>query len=220
MVIDLTHALSPEIPYWDGNCGFELKTAFDYKDSSGPDLFRTQDIAAHAGIGTHMDAPAHCFPDGKTIDALALEDLVVDCAVIKVDGAGEDYVAMPDAVEEFEKEHGTIQPNTFVIFRTGWDKYWNDPKKYRNDLKFPSVHESTAKLLLERGIAGLGIDSMSADARGESFPVHRAVLGAGKYLVENIAKASELPATGAKIFVMPIKIKEGTEAPIRLIAII
>lgn len=219
-IIDLTHALSSDIPRWDDSCGFELKLVTDYKDCAPPDLFRTQKIAADLSLGTHMDAPAHCIPGAKTIDALRLEDLVADCAVIKIDGAGEDHVAMPDAVERFERENGAIQPNTFVIFCTGWDKHWDDPKKYRNGLKFPSVHESTAKLLLERGITGLGIDALSADARGESFPVHRAILGAGKYLVENVANADQLPATGAKIFVMPVKIKEGTEAPIRLVAII
>jgi kynurenine formamidase len=61
----------------------------------------------------------------------------------------------------------------------------------------------------------------SADARGgEDFPVHRAILGAGKYLVENVANAKELPPTGARIFVMPMKIKDGTEAPIRLVALV
>jgi kynurenine formamidase len=218
-VVDLTHTLSPEIPCWDGDCGFHLALESDYKDCPGPDFFRTQTISSRAGMGTHIDAPAHCFPGARTIEALDIQDLITDCAVIKVnDVADEKYVIMPGIIEKFERENGAIRPNTFIIFCTGWSKYWSTPGKYRNNLQFPSVHESTAKLLLQRNIAGLGTDTLSADAQGKSFPVHRAILGAGKYLVENITNLDDLPPTGAKIFVMPIKIKEGTEAPIRLIA--
>ena len=110
--------------------------------------------------------------------------------------------------------------HTFVIFYTGWEKFWDTPTQYINGHEFPSVHPDTAKLLLERDIAGIGIDTLSPDTGKDGFPVHRAVLGAGKYLVENIANAKELPESGAKSLVMPMKIKDGTEAPVRLVALV
>jgi kynurenine formamidase len=220
-IIDLTHMLSEIIPTWDGSCGFELSINTDYEDCTPPDLFRTQKIKCSGGIGTHMDAPAHCFPESATIDMLQMEDLITDCVFIDVSNeADENYVIMPDVIEAFEKENGEIKSNSFVIFYTGWDQYWSTPQKYQNDHKFPSVHESTAKILVKRNIAGLGIDTLSADTGANGFPVHRAILGAEKYLVENIANAKELPPVGAKSLVLPMKIKDGTEAPIRLIALI
>ena len=220
-IIDLTHALSSDIPSFDGDCCFSLHIATDYKDCTAPNLFRTQKIEAKAGAGTHMDAPAHCFPDSSTIDTLDLKNLLTDCVVIRVDHEADAYYKIaPDVIEKFEKEHGKIQPNTFVIFYTGWDTYWTIPKKYRNELQFPSVHEDTAKLLLARDVAGIGIDTLSPDAGGKDYPVHRVILGAGKYLVENVANAKELPPVGAKVFVMPMKIQDGTEAPIRAIAFV
>ncbi len=220
-VIDLTHMLSSDIPTWDGGCGFELSIDTDYKDCTPPDLFRTQKIKCNAGIGTHMDAPAHVKEGGRTIDKLNLEELVTDCVVIDVSKeADENYLIMPEVIEKFEKEHGEIKPSSFVIFYTGWDKHWGNREKYINDHKFPSVDKATALFLLERNIAGLGIDTLSADTGSNGFPVHQAILGADKYLVENIANAKDLPSMGAKIFIMPIKIKDGTEAPIRLVALI
>jgi kynurenine formamidase len=193
----------------------------DYQDCDPPNLFRVQKIETKAGAGTHMDAPSHCFSEGKAIDVLDLKSLLTDCVVICVDHeADANYKVMPETVEDFEREHGKIQPNTFVIFYTGWDKYWNNPKKYRNNLQFPSVDETTATLLLRREVSGIGIDTLSPDAGGKDYPVHRVILGAGKYLVENVANAKSVPSTGAKIIVMPMKIKDGTEAPIRLIAVV
>lgn len=220
-VIDLTHTLSSDIPTWDGNCGFELSISTDYKDCIPPDIFCTQKINCNTGISTHMDAPAHVTPGGRTIDKLTLEELVTDCVVIDVSSdADENYVIMPEVIEKFEKEYGKIKENSFVIFYTGWDAHWDAKEKYINNHKFPSVHESTAIILLERNIAGIGTDTLSTDTGKEGFPVHRAILGANKYLVENIANAKNLPPVGAKILVLPIKIKDATEAPVRLIAII
>ena len=220
-IVDLTHTLSSDIPTWGGGCDFNLEMTLDYTDCTAPNLFRKHTIRESAsGVGTHMDAPAHCIPGGKTIDLLSLENLVVQCVVIKNLDADENYLFMPESIEVFEKKYGKIEENSLVIFCSNWDRYWNTPEKYRNDLKFPSVHSDTAKLLLERNVAGIGIDTLSPDAVGDDFPVHRIMLGAGKYLIENITKANELPETGAKVFVMPMKIKEGSEAPIRLIAVI
>jgi kynurenine formamidase len=220
-VIDLTHALSSEIPSWDGSCGFDISIDTDYKDCTPPSLFRTNKIQMNAGMGTHMDAPAHCVPDAKTIDKLTLDELITDCVVIDVSNElDENYIVMPEVVEKFEKEYGKIKLNSFVIFYTGWDKYWHNPEKYNNNHVFPSIHVSTAEILMKRNIAGLGIDTLSADTGKDGFLVHRAILGAGKYLVENIANAKDLPPTGAKILVLPMKIKGATEAPIRLIGFI
>jgi kynurenine formamidase len=220
-LIDLTHKLSPEVPSWDGSCGFELSIDTDYEDCTPPDLFRTQKIKCGAGIGTHMDSPAHMILNGRTIDKLNLEELITNCVVIDISSeAIENYIAMPEVIEKFENQYGKIEPNTFVIFYTGWDKHWNNREKYNNDHKFPSIDVSTAKLLVERNISGLGIDTLSADTGINGFPVHRMILGADKYLVENIANAKELPPVGARILVLPINIEGGTEAPIRLVALL
>ncbi len=219
--IDLTHELTENIPSWDGGKALDFTLALDYPDCTAPDIFRKYDIKSSTGIGTHLDAPAHVVPGGRTIDQLTLEELIAPCVVIDVSSeADEKYVAMPIAVEKFEQEHGVIPANSVVIFYTGWDKKWNAPEQYHNNHVFPSVDISTAELLLTRGVAGIGVDTFSCDTGAHGFPVHRAVLGADKYLIENIANAGQLPAMGAKALVLPMNIKGATEAPLRLIALL
>ena len=220
-VIDLTHALSDNIPSWDGKPDFKLDIVTDYEDCTPPDLFRTQKINASISLGTHMDAPAHVILGGRTIDKLTLEELVANCVVIDVSKeARENYSVMPRTIEKFEKEHGEIPARSLVIFYTGWSKHWKTPEKYHNNFGFPSVDVSTAEVLLKRNVVGLGIDTFSCDTGKNGFPVHRAILGADKYLVENVANAELIPTNGAKVLVLPMKIKDATEAPIRLIALI
>ncbi|MEI8130543.1 MAG: cyclase family protein [bacterium] len=220
-IIDLTHTISSKTPTFDGGCGFYLSTTVDYHECTEPNLFRVQKIDMRAGIGTHIDAPAHCIEGGETIESLKLENLVTACVMIAVDTGGEEtFRILPEIVEAFEKTHGQIASNSFVIFYTGWDKYWDTAEKYLNDHKSPSIDVRTAELLLARNVSGIGIDTLSADSGAEDFPVHRAVLGAGKYLVENIANASKLPSVGAQSIVLPMKIQDATESPVRLIALV
>jgi kynurenine formamidase len=45
-------------------------------------------------------------------------------------------------------------------------------------------------------------------------------LGADKIIIENVANLGSMPPTGGFVMVLPIKIKEGTEAPVRLVGLI
>jgi len=220
-VIDLTHVLSSASPSWDGECGFRHELVLDYENCTTPAKFRVQKINMHAGIGTHMDAPAHCIPDGKTIDKIELTDLIAPCVVIDISmHAHATYQCSVVDIQNFEQQYGTIREGAFVIVRTGWDQFWHQPKQYRNNLQFPSVSPNAARLLLERNIAGLGIDTLSPDTENSGYPVHQAILGAGKYLVENVAHADKLPPVGSFSLAMPIPTEGGTEAPIRLIGLV
>lgn len=216
-IIDLTHSLNENIPTWDGEKGFNLSISCNYSDCIEPNTFKINKILMNAGIGTHIDAPSHMIEGGKNIDDLDLMGLITTCVVIDVSKkVDENYIITTKDVEEFEKENGIITENSFVIFYTGWEKYWSQKEKYINNHKFPSLDINTALLLLDRNISGIGTDTLSVDTGKDGFPVHIKILGAGKYLVENIRSASLLPKTGAQIFIAPIKIEGGTEAPVRL----
>lgn len=218
-IVDLTHTLSSEIPTWDGSCGFRNKIITDYPDCSSHTKFRVQRINMHAGIGTHIDAPAHCISGGITIENISLRELIIPGVVINIaNKAHENYQISLQDIQEFETAYGNIPQNVLVIFHTGWSQFWQEPNKYRNN--FPSVSKEVAEILLERKVCGLAIDTLSPDLRESNFPVHELILGAGKYIIENIANATSLPPIGAHIIVSPLKIKEGTESPLRVIGLV
>lgn len=217
--IDLTHTLTSAIPNWSGSCGFKHKIISDYSNSTSALQFRVQSIEMSAGIGTHMDAPSHCFPGKADIADLPLEQLIAPCVKIDVSSKAHDsYQVNPEDIIEFENQFGKIEKDSFVIIQTGWEKFWQDPKKYRNELVFPTISRQAAELLLAREIVGLGIDTLSPDGATDGFPVHQVILGAGKYIIENVANLHSLPPTGAYTIALPLKFQDGTESPIRLIA--
>ncbi|NGX37173.1 MAG: Kynurenine formamidase [Chlamydiae bacterium] len=218
--IDLTHTLNDKIPTWTGRCSFYTKVLADYNPAK---VMRYQ---MNSASGTHMDAPAHFMPDGLTIEAIPIENLIVPLYVIDVtQEAHPDFFLTPNHIAQFEKAHGKIAPNSFVVAYTGWQERWSTPHLYRNvdsegNGHYPGFSAESAQLLLEREIAGIGIDTLNPDGNNQEYPVHYAILGAGKYIVENLTNLDKVPASGAQVALLPLKIEGAPEAPIRAVALL
>jgi kynurenine formamidase len=219
-LIDLTHLLVSDTPTWSGRCGFGLQTTQDYAQGC-----KVQQLTMHAGIGTHIDAPAHFIAGAATIEEISLQQLIVPLHVVDVsEKANADYFVTPEDIIAYEKKYGRIRENTLLMAYTGWSRHWNDAKKYRSQdehgtLHFPAFSKASAELLLTRQVAGIAIDTLSPDSTDTSFSVHHCLLGAGKYIVENVANGHLLPAIGAYVITLPIRVTKGTEAPIRMVGL-
>ncbi|KAK4308533.1 hypothetical protein Pmani_019771 [Petrolisthes manimaculis] len=70
-----------------------------------------------------------------------------------------------------------------------------------------------------RRVVGVGLDTPSQD-HGPSthYPTHIELAAANIYGLENLADMSELPTKGFQLMVMPMNVKGGSGAPVRVIA--
>ena len=227
-LIDLTHTLHTTIPTWSGACGFQLINDIDYDEvGMGPALC-VQSLTSFAGIGTHVDAPAHFFRKGRTIDHIDLNNFISEVYVIDIRAQvsdNNDYKLQTQDIIRYEQEFGTIAQHATVIVHTGWYKHWADAQAYRNEdtkgvMHFPGVTAQAAEELLKRDIVSLGIDTLSPDGGDTDFPVHQIILGADKMIFENLTNLEELPSHGAIIIALPQKIKDATESSIRVVGFI
>lgn len=231
--IDLTHPFNEKTIYWPTDTtGFQLKELAHGKTDAGFFYAANALCTAEHG-GTHLDAPLH-FAEGKqSTEQIPLEQLIGPAAVIDVsDRAAKDrdYRLSREDVLSFEKRHGRIAPGTIVLLRTGWSRHWPDRKKYLGDdtpgdaskLSFPSFGEEAAKLLVgERKAAMLGVDTASIDyGRSKDFIVHRIAAAQNVGGLENLTNLDQLPATGATIIALPMKIEGGSGGPARVIALL
>ena len=156
-----------------------------------------------------------------TVDQIPASQLLAPCIVIDISGSdGENRRVSVEDIKNFEQQFFPIPPGVFVMIKTGWEQFWNNPEKYRNDYRFPSVSKEAALMLLERAICGIGIDTLSPDRPESGYPVHQLFLQSGRWIVENAANLNHLPQVGSFIMPIPIKVKAATEAPIRLLVLI
>jgi len=89
-------------------------------------------------------------------------------------------------------------------------------------LHFPGVHPDTARwLVASRSINAIGIDTASIDfGQSTDYQTHRVLYERDIPGLENLTNLDRLPATGARIVALPMKIGGGSGAPLRAIAMV
>ena len=227
-VIDLTHSLSADSPFWPNRSGNPFKHDTLSAHESGAPSMAAYSTPEHNG--THLDAPVHSADGQPSVDQLTAGDLFGPAAVVDVSvqaAADPDYRLSQQDLLDWEEQHGRLPGGAIVLMSTGWSRKWTDPEAYRNldrdgRLHFPGFSEEAAQFLVnERNIRGIGIDNMSVDyGMARTFAVHRVVNGSGKFHLENVANVHRLPPTGAYLIVAPIKIAGGSGGQVRIFAVV
>ncbi len=223
-LIDLTHTTTPSFPVFPGGKQFASKTM----SKVVPDGYYTNHWEIDEHTGTHMDAPAHFFADGKTADTLPITNFIAPLVLIDITARADrnpDASLTPDDLHAWEKAHGKIPSGAVVAMRSGWESRLAKPGAFLNQDKsktmhFPGFSKDAATLLTtERSIKGIGVDTISLDiGASQTFDAHKAILGAGLWGIENLANLAPLPPSGSFIFIAPIKIKNASGGPTRVYA--
>jgi len=230
--VDLTHEFARDTVYWPTADGFKLRVDFKGVTDKGY-FYASNSYQASEHGGTHIDAPFH-FADGKkTVEEIPVERLVGEAGVIDVSAQAHqdpDYRVTQQDLTDWEAEHGRLP--AIVLINTGFHKYWPDRKRYMGTdergpeavkkLHFPGLHHEAAQWLVEhRDVRAVGLDTPSIDyGQSTEFKTHRILFEKNIPAFENVANLDALPATGAWVIALPMKIRNGTGGPLRIVALV
>lgn len=231
--VDLSHPFDEQTIYWPTSEPFKIKRVADGVTAGGYYYSASNFSAAEHG-GTHLDAPVHFAQGRHTTDQIPLSQFVGPAAVVDVStqaAANPDYRVTGQELGAFESAHGPIAQGTIVLFRTGWGARWPDRKAYLGTdatgpaavpkLHFPGIDTTAARWLTLRKVDAVGIDTPSIDyGQSTTFDVHRILFAADIPAFENVAHLDRLPATGAFVIALPMKITNGTGGPLRIVAVL
>jgi kynurenine formamidase len=152
--------------------------------------------------------------------------VVVDCSAESA--ADPDFTLTIPFVEAWEAKHGSIAAGTWFLLRTDWSKL--DARAYAN-LREDGAHtpgpgpEVVKWLVEDRDILGFGTETIGTDAGqghhfNPPFPAHFYMHGKGRYGLQCLCNLDKLPPTGAVIIAAPLKIKQGSGSPLRVLALV
>lgn len=152
--------------------------------------------------GTHLDAPAHKIPGGKTIDQYELTKFINRALLLDLTshlGPGESYVRRisrelleqvltPERLRRMREEGISA-----LLFRTGYEKVIE--RGVTDDFNFPYFEGAAAAFLVERceqegvKLDVVGLDSFSVDPKGTpDSPAHQAFLSRDVLIVETLVR--------------------------------
>ncbi|MDW8130179.1 MAG: cyclase family protein [Bryobacterales bacterium] len=195
-------------------------------------------------VGTHFDALCHFAHHGKLHggrETAGLEEYTTGVAALSVDTVGliarrgvlldvagpqplpEDFTIEPHHLEEAAARAGVeIAPGDVVLIRTGWGRYWGQPKRFINDGRAPGPGLAAARWLSDRGIWAAGSDTTYFEKVPSDRSVHvHLLVEKGMHIIEAL-NLEELAGEGVFSFLFvaaPLKIRGATGSPIRPFAV-
>lgn len=231
-IVDMTYPFSEDTLHWPTAKAFQLEKVNEGMTPGGF-WYASYNYSASEHVGTHLDAPFH-FAHGKwTVDEIPLGRIIGLAVIIDVRPkakADPDYRLRMSDIQSWEKKHGKISRGAIVLMYSGWGKFWGDRKRYFGtdqpgdvvNLHFPGFSKEAAEFLVkQRRINAVGIDTPSIDyGPSRDFIAHQVFAGANTPIFENVASLDRLPAKGATLFAIPMKIKGGSGAPLRIFALL
>ena len=232
--VDLTHDFSEDAIYWPTADEFKKTIVFRGKTDAGFYYEAYNYCGAEHG-GTHIDAPIHFAAKRKTVDKIPIEQLIGKGIVIRIDSKvsnNRNYQLTVEDILAWEKSYGVIPDDSILLIDTGSSKHWPDKERYMGtskrgqegvaELEFPGLHPTTAKFLVsKRKIKAIGLDTPSIDYGGSKlFQSHQILYAQNVPAFENVANLEQLPIQGFTVIALPMKIKNGSGAPLRIVAFV
>ena len=232
--IDMSYDYDEATIFWPTAQPFELEVVSAGITEGGYYYAANNFCMAEHG-GTHLDAPIH-FSEGRhTAEQIPIARLVGPVAVVDVSAAAAgdpDYRVSVSDLEAWEAEYGKIREGAILLLNTGWGEKWPDRESYLGtsltgpdavpELHFPGLHPEAAEwLVANRNIDALGIDTPSIDyGQSTLFESHQILYSENILGFENVARLDRLPATGAYIIALPMKIAGGSGGPLRIVGVV
>lgn len=208
---------------------YDLSQPFYNNMPAAPNIgtFTSQTVKTHAqnGLqvtgfqtfshtGTHLDAPIHMIPNGKTIDQLPPERFIGRCHVINALKGPFGEITVDDVLSA----NVQIEPGDFIFFNTGWGEKFNDP----DYVDASSISVELADWLVQKKVGIVGIDCNTVDITyalrkaGFDFPVHHRLLENEILVIEHL-NLMEVGGKTLEVMCFPLNIIGSDGAPVRVI---
>ena len=240
-IVDLTQTFEPGIPHWSG---YEDETRRDALTLDAHGFWALYHTLAGAW-GTHVDAPAHMYAEGRRVEDIRPDEMIMPLAVINIApkvARDHDYAVATEDVDEWESRHGPLPAGAFLALRTDWSKRWPDPTAMANLDEHGRAHTPgwslpVLKLLYEqRGITASGHETADPDpgsSTGRPIPPDRPlpevmhewyaceayILGRDRYEIELLTNLDQVPEAGAMAIATFPKAGRAPNFPARVLAV-
>ncbi|MCR1899596.1 cyclase family protein [Irregularibacter muris] len=209
-IIDLTHTLYDDMPVFPGDEPPEFYSICTVEEEG----FAQKKLIIYSHTGTHIDAPAHMLIQGRSLEEVDVNQFFGKAMVIDCGGGKKDRIELGDLLNYKDK----IQKVDFVLFHTGWSKYWGSQSYYEG---FPTLTEEAVQWLCSFSVKGIGIDTLSVDElHSQEFSNHYALLKNNIIIIENLTHLGKLPQDNFLFSCLPLKYKNADGSPVRAVAII
>jgi len=200
--VDLSHPVSNEMPTYPSDP--DISIVREKEIHLDRTLLHRFTMGTHTG--THLDAPAHIIPSGKTLDDFPLSSFTGK--TVKVD---------LNSMSELDRIDQKVDG---IIFNSSWYKRFKEPEIYFGSGR-PIIPEKLLKISVEMGVKYFGCDLPSVDKSGsKDKPIHNALLKENIIIYESLTNLDKLPLLKPfEFYGFPLPFVGLDGSPVRAVAI-
>jgi kynurenine formamidase/predicted GNAT family acetyltransferase len=215
-IVDLSHTIRHGMTTYPGLPGPEIGehlTRDASREVYAPGTeFAIGRISMVSNTGTYLDSPFHRFGAGHDLAALPIDRFTdLDGVVVRVQDTGSRAVDRK-ALLPYDVS------GRAVLIHTGWDRHWGTDRYGHGH---PYLTAEAVALLVERGAALVGIDSLNIDDTDDGTrPAHTGLLAAGIPVVEHLRGLDRLPPRGFRFHAAPPAVEGMGTFPVRAYALL
>ena len=194
-------------------------------DVAKGDLFQVTSVKLSCHSFTHVDARRHYFADGDTIEAMPLDAVVGDAAVVDLMDIRPNEAITP---ERLAPRCADVRPGDKLLFKTGWE----EQRSFRTRefwTQAPYLTRDAALFLKDRAVTTIAYDFPQdycirllldgIQSPMQDHVTHDILLRAGVHMIEYLVNTAALRAPRVFLSAAPIKIPGADGAPARVYAI-
>ena len=209
IIYDLSVVLRPGMPVWPG----DISPARELRASTAKgDICNVSQITYSAHTGTHVDAPFHFIPDGKTMEQVDTARLVGPARVVEVAGEGD---IGADTLDALAASGALPQGIERILFKTrNTARALMQEDSFHED--YIAIAPDGAEWLVRHGVKTVGVDYLSVETFGGEAPhTHWTLLGAEVFVIEGL-NLRDVPAGDYTLVCGALKIEHGDGTPARV----
>jgi kynurenine formamidase len=162
-VVDLTNPIDPGMPVWPTFPPVELNQT-DWAARDGATMERVE-MRSHTA--THVDAPLHFIPEGKTVTDYPLSKFMAEGVVLDLTPKSPGEAITVDDLAPYDEE---IRSADAVMLHTDWDEYYGHTPEYL--FEFPYLTGDAASYLADRDLDAVGTEALSVAGWTDTVPNH------------------------------------------------
>jgi kynurenine formamidase len=230
-VTDLSQGISPTDPTFAGHQRVVMWDHLTHEETPGlgltklPYSYRVVAFTMCDHTSSHVDAINHIVnePGARAVDGLPFEWVMMpgvwfDFAYKEPNS----YITKADVDQALQKTGVTIQPQSIVLYHTGWYKKWGQRFEYVKN--YPGVDREAIEYLNDLGAVAVGADAPSIDSYYEVAtvkvqPGHLVCREREILNLENMANIDLIPKHAFWYVGLPLKLRNATGSPIRAVAL-
>jgi len=208
-IIDLSGTIYEGMSVYPGDPGVTLKKLADFP----ADGCQVTELKMGSHTGTHVDAPAHFLPNGKSLSEMPLAPYVGEAVCVK---ASLRLDLSRPVIFLSSEERNLIRRHDRVIISTGWEKNAGSDAYFQD---FPVFSSELLEDLLALEILLIGVDLPSVEDMTSAESAHAKLLSQEIVIVEGLINLTSLQERRFFLSAAPLRILAGDGSPVRAYAI-